>query len=241
MKKLCSIICPKISIQQFWNLNLFQLIFRASTTAASNDHSSLSNGSFSHGHDRQLSVDGVVPEPENSSAIDAKKLGIEPLLPTPTFASIIKDEREKSSSSSNHLPTSASLSSVSGVYSSASDPVLASPVPWSAGAVGAIVREVGSHRKAAEPNHIQGNKDVSYDIDKESSESEKTASCDSNTLHKKNIERESKAVGNSQLSEPSQSSSLPTHDSSLAVHSSVSGSLPAEESVAPPKGIFLFS
>lgn len=197
---------------------------------------SLSNGSFNNGRDAQMTVDGMVPEPENSTAVDAKKFGTEPLLPTPTFASIIGVAPEKSMLSSGHLPTSTGSSSVSGVYSSASDPVLASPVPWNAGAVGIIVREVGNNRKAAEPNHIQGNKDVCYDVDKESSKNEKKASNTSKSIQKK-IDSKSEEVEKNQLSH--ESLSLSTLDGTLSVHSSVNDSLPAQDSIAPPKGIVL--
>lgn len=201
--------------------------------AVPNGSLSLSNGSFNNGHDPQMTVDGMVPEPENSTAVDAKKFGTEPLLPTPTFASIIGVAPEKSMSSSSHLPTSTGSSSVSGVYSSASDPVLESPVSWNAGAVGIIVREVGNNRKAAEPNHIQGNKDVSYDVDQESSKSEKKASNTPKSIQKK-IDRKSEEVEKNQLSH--ESLSLSTLDGTLSVHSSVNDSLPAQESIAPPNG-----
>ncbi|KAH9804332.1 Flocculation protein [Citrus sinensis] len=200
--------------------------------AMPNGSSSLSNGSLNNGHDPQLIVDGMVPEPQNSTAVDAKKFGTKPLPPTPTFASIIGVAPEKSMSSSSHLPTSTSSSSVSGVYSSASDPVLASPVSWNAGAVGTIVREVGSNRKAAEPNHIQGNKDDSYDVDKESSKSEKKASNTPKSIQKK-IDSNSEEVEKNQLSQ--ESLSLSTLDGTLSVHSSVNDSLPAQESIALPK------
>ncbi|KDO59193.1 hypothetical protein CISIN_1g004145mg [Citrus sinensis] len=202
--------------------------------AMPNGSSSLSNGSLNNGHDPQLIVDGMVPEPQNSTAVDAKKFGTKPLPPTPTFASIIGVAPEKSMSSSSHLPTSTSSSSVSGVYSSASDPVLASPVSWNAGAVGTIVREVGSNRKAAEPNHIQGNKDDSYDVDKESSKSEKKASNTPKSIQKK-IDSNSEEVEKNQLSQ--ESLSLSTLDGTLSVHSSVNDSLPAQESIALPKAV----
>ncbi|XP_044501651.1 GBF-interacting protein 1-like isoform X2 [Mangifera indica] len=198
------------------------------STAVSNVSSSLSNGSFSHGHGNELSVDGVVPEAKDNTTIAAKKLETAPLLPTPTFASLIIDHQEKFSLSSNHLPTSVSQASVSGAHSLASDPVLASPVPQNPAAVGTIMCEVGSQHKAADLKLIKGNKNVSLDL--ESSKSEKGASSTSDAVHKNEDESQSEVV-KIKLSEPLQSSSLSTQDSSLAINSSDNDSQALQESV----------
>ncbi|XP_044473576.1 GBF-interacting protein 1-like isoform X2 [Mangifera indica] len=81
------------------------------STVASNGSSSQSNGILSHGHGNELSVDGVIPDRKDNTTIDAKRPETAPLLPTPTFASLIRAHQEKSSLSSNHLPTSAGQAS----------------------------------------------------------------------------------------------------------------------------------
>ncbi|KAL5735604.1 hypothetical protein ACOSQ2_030392 [Xanthoceras sorbifolium] len=206
-------------------------------TAIPNGSSIPSDGNSSHGRDYQLAGDGVIPEPKDNTTINATKLGTVATKPAPTFASMVRVEQEKSASSSNNLPTTSCAALVSGVYASASDPVLAPPVSQHPAAVGTIIREVGSQQKAAESNHIQGNKNVSHDIDTESSKSEKTALNTSNSINKIKAESKSKEVENNKPSEPLQCSSVSAHDSSLAIHSSKPDSQSPQESEAPPKVI----
>jgi hypothetical protein len=79
------------------------------------------------------------------------------------------------------------------------------------GAVGTIKREVGCQRKAAEQNNIQGNKKISLS--------------------------KSKAVGNNQLSESLQPSTLSTYNDSLVVRSSANDSHSSEELAKSLKSI----
>ncbi|TXG68012.1 hypothetical protein EZV62_009287 [Acer yangbiense] len=207
-------------------------------TAVPNGPSSLSNGHSSHGRDRQLAGDGIIPEPKDNTTVNAAKLGTVATQPAPTFASMVRVEQEKSVLSSNNLHTTSNLASVSGVYASASDPVLPPPVSQHPAAMGTIIHEVGSQPKAAESNHIQGNKDVSQDTDTESSKSEKTVSNTPKSIHKMKAESKSMEVENNQPSEPLQCSSESAHDSSLTIHSPKPDSQSPQESVAPPKVVY---
>ncbi|KAK9269387.1 hypothetical protein L1049_001159 [Liquidambar formosana] len=197
-----------------------------SSTIIVNGTMSVANGSSSLEHAPQASVTGVSNLPKDNLAVEVSKLGTAPTLPTvdvkphpssapmptSTIVSEVRVEQGTSSSSSNHLSTSMTPTSVSGVYSSASDPVLLpslnSRVP---GVLSTIRREVGSQRVNAESsadalaeiNHIQMNKHVPQNVDDSelsSSISEKAASgtVKVKSIHRK-IPRESKGVDKSQL------------------------------------------
>uniref|UniRef100_A0A3N7FVI5 GBF-interacting protein 1 N-terminal domain-containing protein n=1 Tax=Populus trichocarpa TaxID=3694 RepID=A0A3N7FVI5_POPTR len=124
-------------------------------------------------------------------------------LPMQVSVSVMLSKERKSTTFFNGLPASTTLASVSGSVSSSSDPILAPSMTRNPGAVGTIKREVGCQRKAAEQNNIQGNKKISLS--------------------------KSKAVGNNQLSESLQPSTLSTYNDSLVVRSSANDSHSSEE------------
>lgn len=155
--------------------------------------------SSSHGHRTQLSPGSVNSETKdglhaNKPAIVSVQSAVtEPPASIPVQSSgSLTGEVEKSTSNSKASPISAPSATVSGVYSSASDPVLTPTMSWHAGAVGAIKREIGRQSEAAEINHIHGNKNAASDIDV--SKIEKTASEVPNSMHEKKSPRKSKVV-----------------------------------------------
>ncbi|XWS27698.1 hypothetical protein CRYUN_Cryun25bG0003500 [Craigia yunnanensis] len=177
-------------------------------TAIPNSSTTLPNGSSSHGRGPQLSVDSVNSGtkdglPANMPTIVKVQTAItEPPAPIPaqSFGSLIRGE-EKSTSNSNASSISATSAIVSGVYSCASDPVLAPSV--SRHAVGTIKCEIGCQRETAEINLIQGNKHVPHDVDV--SKTEKTAYKVSSSMHGKKSPDKSKVseqVKQSKLREP---------------------------------------
>ncbi|KAK6230057.1 hypothetical protein QUC31_001575 [Theobroma cacao] len=150
-------------------------------TAIPNGTTTLPNGSSSDGRGSQLSAGGASNETKDGFfanklvTVSVQPAVLEPPAPIPaqSFGSLIKDQ-EKSTSNSNPSSTSATSTSVSGVCSSAADPVLAPTVSRHAGAVSTIKHEIGNPQEAAEVNHTQGNKHVSHDINV--SKTEKAAS-----------------------------------------------------------------
>ncbi|GAV59658.1 DUF1296 domain-containing protein [Cephalotus follicularis] len=181
--------------------------------------SSLSNGSYSKGPHPQVSV---VNESENCLA-DENKLGMAPRLPAIaeklpslpalSFSSVVRNEREKSTLSSNHYPTLDAPDCVS-VDSSPSDPVLEPPLSQEG-----ATKDVGSQWTAVEPNNIQGNKHVSHDVDSEFFKIEKAASGALFSVVEKEVLRKSKTVERNQASELLQSSCSSAHVSSPTVRS----------------------
>ncbi|KAB5521247.1 hypothetical protein DKX38_025566 [Salix brachista] len=181
-------------------------------TATSHVPSTLSNGSSILGHGPKP------PAAAGSSVIDVKKLDAPSLLPaasssapTETSISVMLSKEGKSTSFLNGLPTSTTPASVSGSVSSFSDPILAPTLTSNPGAVGTIKCEVGSQKKGAEQNHIQGNKKVSP--------------------------IEPKAAEKNQLSESLLPSTLSAHDDSFAVRSSSNDSHLSEELALPLKTV----
>ncbi|XP_065862723.1 GBF-interacting protein 1-like isoform X2 [Euphorbia lathyris] len=132
-------------------------------------------------------------------------------------------------------PTSPAIpASLSGVYSSASDPVLPPSIARNPGAVGAIKREVRSQPSAVEQNPMLGNKHIPPIIESELPKNEKTASTIIYPVKEKTTKL--KAAEINDLSEtPKQS--LPSHDSLLAIvpASSVDDMPSSKESDAPLK------
>ncbi|XP_015577034.1 GBF-interacting protein 1 isoform X1 [Ricinus communis] len=199
----------------------------------------LPNGS-SHGCGPQLLTDGDVSVAMDGLVVDAKKPGEVPLLPSGTSSppnqmseSVVQVQQGKSAPSLNHLPPPAISASVSGVYSSASDPVLASSTIRHPGAVGAIKREVDSQLRAAGHNHIQGNKHVLSDVDSETSENEKAASNILHPVSQKEALSKPKSAEEDELSKILHPSSLSTDDHSLAFRSSSGDTHSSQESVTP--------
>ncbi|XP_058114862.1 GBF-interacting protein 1-like isoform X2 [Magnolia sinica] len=117
-------------------------------TGMENGPTNVAHGNSTHGSESLVPGGSGVLAPKESSAADANKTGNAPLSPADvksSSVSVIGGEREQFLSPT--IPVSAS-----GVYSSASDPVLVpsldSRIP---GVVGTIKREVGSRRTAVEP------------------------------------------------------------------------------------------
>lgn len=201
----------------------FAVLGRASS-AVQNGPVSLSNGNSSHRRDPPVAEDDVIPEPKDKNAT----VGMVPTQSAPTVASIVRVEQEKPVSSSINLPTTSSIAQVSDVYASASDPVLALPVSQNPAGVDSIVREVGSQRKAAEPNHIQGNKNVIHDVDTNIKTEKATVASTSDSIIKTKEENKLKGVEHNQPSDP--------------LHCSPEAEREVKQQpVAPPKGtIVLF-
>ncbi|XWS11386.1 hypothetical protein CRYUN_Cryun38cG0079400 [Craigia yunnanensis] len=176
-------------------------------TAITNGTTTFPIGSSSHRCGPQLSVDGVNSEtkdglPANKpTTISVQPAVTEPLAPIPaqSFVSLIRGQ-EKSTSNSNASSTSVTSAIMPGVYSSASDPVLASTVSWHVGVVGTIKLEIGHQQEAAETNHIQGNTDVLLDIDV--SKPEKIASEVPSSMHGKKSPSKSKVAKQVKQSKP---------------------------------------
>lgn len=139
--------------------------------------------------------------------------------PTQTFGSVTSTDQRKSLSGSDQLQTS-----ISGVYSSSSDPVLPPSLSQNPGVSGAISREVGSNRISAGPNHVKGNK-LQEAGDLSASKNEKSGSMNS-TSNSSAIQK-SNEVENHQLSEPSQLASSSSLNGSLRPSSSCSSQPPA--------------
>ncbi|XWS09625.1 hypothetical protein CRYUN_Cryun39dG0005800 [Craigia yunnanensis] len=186
-----------------------------------NGTTTLPNGSFSHGCGPQLAVDGVNNEtkdglPANKpTTISAQPAVTEPPAPVPaqSFVSLIRGQ-EKSTSYSNASSTSATSTTVSGVYSSASDPMLVPTLSRHAGAVSTIKCEIGRQWEAAEINHIQGNKHVPLDIDV--SKTEKTASEVPSSVHGKKAPCKSKVAEQVKQSKPMEPALLQVVTSEVA-------------------------
>ncbi|XVF70928.1 hypothetical protein PTKIN_Ptkin11bG0201500 [Pterospermum kingtungense] len=167
--------------------------------AIPNGTTTLPNGSSSHGHQTQLAVCSVNSEikdglPANKPTIVSVQPAVtKPPAPIPvqSFGSL-NIEVEKSTSNTIASSTSATSTTVSGVYSSALDPVLVLNASRHAGAVGAIKRETGRQLEAAEINHVNGNNNAAYDIDV--SKIEKTDSEVPNSMREKKSPSKSKVV-----------------------------------------------
>ncbi|KAF8409763.1 hypothetical protein HHK36_005842 [Tetracentron sinense] len=230
----------------------------SSVSVIANGPASVAYGSSSHGHTSQLPVGSGINAPEESSDIDVNKLGSAPPPPppppsnvknTPNPASGIRVTHKQPTGptpSSDHFLTSMAPASVSGVYTSASDPVLVPPLDsWLSCAVGTIKHEVGSQRTTVEsnatmpaeskstanknfPNFLQLNKIVSRDV----TDSE---------MSSLNNEKEISEIGNSSMHErmPRKSqgaeSTPSTLDGSTASRPSSNYSSRSQQLIGPQK------
>ncbi|XVF77018.1 hypothetical protein PTKIN_Ptkin14bG0006600 [Pterospermum kingtungense] len=157
----------------------------------------LLNGSSVLGCGPESPVDGINSEtkdglPANKpSTVSVQQAVTEPSAPIPaqSFASLVRGQG-KSTSNSNASSTSAASATVSGVYSSASDPVLAPTVSRKAAAVGTIKREIGRQQEIAETNYVEEKEHVPLDND--ASRIEETASEVPNSTHGKKAPSKSK-------------------------------------------------
>ncbi|XP_057440983.1 GBF-interacting protein 1-like isoform X2 [Lotus japonicus] len=185
-----------------------------------------SNAKSGHGSASQSLVGSVVTVPKSSSAANGtvNQENLRPQAaavaasPDQTFVSVSSIDQEKSLSSTDQSQTS-----VSGVYSPSSDPVLEPSISRNHGVNGAISREVGSNRISAGPNHVMGNK-LQEDGDLSASNNENSGSM--NSTSNLNATQKSNEVINNQLPEPSQLSSPPSLNGSLRSSSSCSTELP---------------
>lgn len=132
--------------------------------------------------------------------------------PTPTTTSIASSgarfDGKDSESRSSHLPTTLNSAPLSGVYSSASDPVLLPSLnPRNPGVVGAIKRETGSQRSATEfiGSSLERKLNTGQD-------GRNNSQADTGTAN-----RTSQGVEKSQNSKPSRMSSLSNDDKSIAI------------------------
>lgn len=215
------------------------IIYRASSVIP-NGSRSLSNGNSHNGISSHSSVGGLTNVPKESSAVDANKSGGAPpnyaavaaFCPTGP-AEVIK--QVKSTSDSDQLSPSAAPVTVSSACSSGLDPVLMPALFHNPSAVYAT-EHLGSQMLAAEPNHLQGKKDVPQDVsDLELSKNEKTASEDVSSIHEKESPEKSTAVQTNIVSQSFLPSSV--SDNSLVISSSDSASCSTQESDVPKGGI----
>ncbi|KAK8644035.1 hypothetical protein V6N13_013308 [Hibiscus sabdariffa] len=189
------------------------------TPAIPNDYTTLPNGSSSYGS--QLPVNDVNGEtkdglPANKpTAISVQPGVVEPssTIPAQSFVSLIRGQ-EKSASNCNGSSSSSTSTIVSGVYSSASDPVVLPTVSHHAGTMGTMESEVGRQRDAAEINNIEGNKLVPDDIDV--SKTEKTASKVPVSMHGNKAPSKTKAAEQAKRSKPIESTLLEVVTSEVA-------------------------
>ncbi|KAL3508342.1 hypothetical protein ACH5RR_027743 [Cinchona calisaya] len=129
--------------------------------------------------------------------------------PTPTTTSIVSSGARfdgiNSESGSSHLPTSMNSAPLSGVYSSASDPVLLPSLnSRNPGAVGAIKRETGSQQSSTE--FIGSSSKSRLNVGQDG---RNNSQADTGTAN-----RTSQGVEKSENSEPPRASSLLNHDKS---------------------------
>ncbi|CAL0309736.1 unnamed protein product [Lupinus luteus] len=159
------------------------------SVVTSNGPASQSNGKSSRGFSDQSLIGSGLTVSKSSSAVNDTKNAenVLPQIAAPfsliqTSGSVTSIDQGKSLSSSDQLPTSAS---VSGVYSSFSDPVLASCISQNHGISSAINREIGSQRVYAGSDLVQGNKNVLHEVvDLPSPKSKKSDSMNSTSKDK---------------------------------------------------------
>ncbi|OMP06939.1 UBA-like protein [Corchorus olitorius] len=188
--------------------------------AISNGTPTLPNGSSSHGRVSQLPADGASSETKDGllaskpATVTVQQTLTEPPVPNPAqpSGSLIRGQ-EKSTADSNPS-SSVTSAAVSGVYSSASDPVLAPTSSRHVGAVGTIKREIGRQKEAAEVNSIQGNKHNPHGIDV--SKAEKATSAVPSSMHGKKSPSKSKVAEQVQQSKPIEPSLLQVVTSEVA-------------------------
>ncbi|XP_016747108.1 GBF-interacting protein 1 [Gossypium hirsutum] len=136
-------------------------------TAIPNGTKTLPNGISNQRHGLPLSVSGVNSETKDGLPLVGPTTISVQLTVTEapanisahSFSSLTRDQ-EKLSSISSASPTSATSTTLSGVYSSASDPLLVPTESWHVGDVGTTEQESGCQLESAETGHIQGNKNV---------------------------------------------------------------------------------
>ncbi|XP_043689113.1 GBF-interacting protein 1-like isoform X2 [Telopea speciosissima] len=231
----------------------------SSVSVVANGSTTVASGSSSHGRASQLPTGSGMNTSEDSSGFDANQLGSEPPpshvnAKSDIPASVVGVSGGQPTPSSDHFSALMTPASVSGVYSSASDPVLVlsldSRLP---GAVGTIKRQVGSQRTSVEPNatisadskstvpqdltnHLQMDKTIAHDVVESefaSSTNEKAVSDIGSTMHSRMLAK-SQGVDRNQLSEPSQPTSS-THGGSTASRPSSNYNNRSQQLIGPQK------
>ncbi|KAJ4980608.1 hypothetical protein NE237_031445 [Protea cynaroides] len=224
---------------------------------AANDPSTVATGNSSYGRALQLPMGSGMNTPEEGSGFDAIQSGSGPLQPnvnarSNTPPSALGVPLGQPTPSSDHAIASMTPASVSGVYSSALDPVLVPSIDSRLpGVVGTIKRQVGSQRIAVEPNATISvdtstsqdltnclNKTIALDATESelsSSMNEKSVSELVNAMHGR-MPGKSLGVDRNQLSEPS-GPSQPTsiHGGSTASRPSSNYSNRSLQLVGPQK------
>lgn len=207
---------------------------------------SVSNGSSSLEHTSQVSAD-ITDIGWGTSVADVIKLVKKPALltvavkqlpnlnpgptptPTPTTTSAISAARfdgRNSESRSTHVPPSLNSAAVSGVYSSASDPVLLPSLNTrNSGAAGAIKRETGNLRGTADIIGSSAGLNAGQDVRNSSQTGPETRS------------RAVQGVEKNQNPEPPRTSSLLNHDMNSAANIKQDG-WPTQQVSGPSKGRF---
>ncbi|KAG8502868.1 hypothetical protein CXB51_000680 [Gossypium anomalum] len=176
-------------------------------TAIPNGTKTLPNGISNQGHGLPLSVAGVNSETKDglplvgptTISVQLTVTEAPANISAQSFSSLTRDQ-EKFSSISSASPTSATSTTLSGVYSSASDPLLVPTESWHVGDLGTTEQESGCQLESAETDHIQGNKNVPFDINL--SKTEKTASEIRSSMHERNPPRKSKVAEQTKQSKP---------------------------------------
>ncbi|XP_027170064.1 GBF-interacting protein 1-like isoform X2 [Coffea eugenioides] len=186
---------------------------------------SVSNGGSSNEHIPRASADNIMDLGRGTSVADVNKLIKRPALPALAVKQLSNLNPGPTPTSTPTTASNSSSAPVSGVYSSASDPVLLPSLnPRNPGAVGTIKRETGNQRCAVE---IIGS----------SSESRLTAGQDVRNRNQAGTEtnnRASQEVEKSQYPEPSRTSSLLNHDKSSTANNKQDG-WPTQQVNGPSK------
>ncbi|XP_015900960.2 GBF-interacting protein 1-like [Ziziphus jujuba] len=179
------------------------------STGMANGPTKLPNGT-SEGYASKVSMG------PKSSVVDANKLAASAPQPATVAASThssgsVEAERGKSPSKVDLLDSS-TPAPVSGVYTPASDTILAPSFPGHSVSASTNVDEAGSQWVAAELNDKHGNETVSNAIDLRLSMTGTTVPGAANSIHNENTPSKSKAFEQDQISDISEPLSLPTHE-----------------------------
>uniref|UniRef100_A0A2P2MF88 GBF-interacting protein 1 N-terminal domain-containing protein n=1 Tax=Rhizophora mucronata TaxID=61149 RepID=A0A2P2MF88_RHIMU len=178
--------------------------------------SSLSNVSsgLGSGSGPQLRVSRAGNGIKDRSAADTMNSGVAAVVPRSpssarnwTLGSVVQVEESRSTSSSNDQNSPPPVA-VSGVYSSASDHILAPSMAQNSGAVGTNKGEFESQRKAAEQNDTQGQKKVFDDNGLELPNSGRKSLGILSLANRKKASGKSRSVEKNLLSRPLHPSSL---------------------------------
>ncbi|XP_058112786.1 GBF-interacting protein 1-like isoform X3 [Magnolia sinica] len=215
-------------------------------TGMANGLTNAAHGSSTHEHGSQVSGSSGIPTPEESSAVGDSKTGSAPppaadLKSTP--ATVTGGPLGQPAPSSDQFLATMIPASVSGVYSSASDPVLVPSLDTRVpGVVGTIKREVGSQRTVVELTSTVTalSKSVSHDVaDSEqlSALNEKAASESRIPFMHGKISSKSQGVEGNQLVEASQAVSSASHAGFSSSRPSSNYGNRSQQVIGPQKGV----